>query len=268
MIHLPHGNTYYELAGPPDGAVVVLIHGFSVPSYIWEPTFQPLAQADLRPLRLDLYGRGNSARPKVDYTLELFVEQIADLLDALEIHTPVHLVGLSMGGPIAAGFCAAHPERAARLVLIDPAGMIPWTSIRLSALRTPGLGEGIFGLFGKKFIVRSQESDFHHPERFRGYGELARPQMLSPGYFRALLSTLRKGPLGDLSELYRQVGEQGREILIVWGQEDRTFPVALGQKALAWMPAARLEVIADAGHIPHYEHPEIVNPLLKCFLFE
>lgn len=266
LISLSDGATTYELTGEAGQALTVLIHGFSVPSYIWEPTFQNLKQTGFHVLRYDLYGRGYSDRPEVDYSVELFVRQLTELLDALVIETPVNLIGLSMGGPIAAAFCERFPERVGRLALIDPAGFKAWKSLSLSVLRIPGLGEWVFKRNGPDLIVNSQRDDFYQPERFPGYGGLARPQMLKEGYFRALLSTLRKGPLGDLSELYRQVGAQARPVLLIWGAEDRTFPVALGQKALRLMTRASLQVIPEAGHIPHYERPELVNPLLVEFL--
>ena len=79
---------HYELEGPADGQPVVLVHGFSVPYYIWDPTFPALAAAGLRVLRYDLFGRGYSDRPDLPYTMELFVRQLKDLLEALQVNKP------------------------------------------------------------------------------------------------------------------------------------------------------------------------------------
>ncbi len=73
FIQLSQGMVHYELGGEPNRPLVVLVHGFSTPSYIWEPTFQALIQAGFQVLRFDLYGRGYSDRPDTDYDLELFV---------------------------------------------------------------------------------------------------------------------------------------------------------------------------------------------------
>src|SRR5215831_15233045 len=59
---LSDGYTHYELGGPSDGRVVVLAAGFSVPYYIWDPTFDALTRAGFRVLRYDYYGRGYSVR--------------------------------------------------------------------------------------------------------------------------------------------------------------------------------------------------------------
>jgi hypothetical protein len=82
FIKLPRGVVHYEIAGPQNGSVVVLIHGFSVPQYVWDPTFDMLTSSGFRVLRYDLYGRGYSDRPECEYNLELYVEQLSQLLSA------------------------------------------------------------------------------------------------------------------------------------------------------------------------------------------
>src|SRR5512143_4045949 len=124
FIRLPLGCTHYELAGPQRQRPVVLIHGFSVPYFVWDGTFAALLAAGHRPLRYDLLGRGYSDRPRVRYDLGLFVRQLAQLLDGLQIEE-VDLVGLSMGGAIATGFTVQFPTRVRRLVLIDPIATEP-----------------------------------------------------------------------------------------------------------------------------------------------
>ena len=64
-MRLSDGFTHYELGGPPTGHLVVLAAGFSVPYYIWDPTFSALTEAGVRVLRYDYYGRGFSDRPDV-----------------------------------------------------------------------------------------------------------------------------------------------------------------------------------------------------------
>src|ERR1043166_1433761 len=64
---LADGITHYEFAGPPDAAIVVLIHGFSIPDYLLDPPFPALVSSGFRVLRYDLFGRGYSDRPDVTY---------------------------------------------------------------------------------------------------------------------------------------------------------------------------------------------------------
>jgi len=117
---LPSGITHYELSGDPDAPLVVLVHGFSVPYYIYDPTVPDLAAAGFSTLRYDLYGRGYSDRPEVDYTLDLYITQLTQLLDQLQVNRKVHIVGLSQGAPVAGAFANRFPDRVSTLTLIDP----------------------------------------------------------------------------------------------------------------------------------------------------
>ena len=63
FVTLSQGTTFYDVAGPDTGRVVVLVHGFSVPSYIWDSTFTALTAAGYRTIRYDVFGRGWSDRP-------------------------------------------------------------------------------------------------------------------------------------------------------------------------------------------------------------
>jgi pimeloyl-ACP methyl ester carboxylesterase len=119
-VTLSAGVTHYELSGPEDGETVVLIHGGTIPLYAWDAQVSPLRDAGFRVLRYDQFGRGYSDRPNVDYDRAFYRKQLEDLLAALDIESPVNLIGVSFGGAIAATFAKAHPERVAKLVLIAP----------------------------------------------------------------------------------------------------------------------------------------------------
>src|SRR5215813_9617396 len=73
---LSDGYTHYELGGPAEGRVVVLAAGFSVPYYIWDPTFAALTAGGFRVLRYDYYGRGYSDRPTIPFDDEMYVRQL------------------------------------------------------------------------------------------------------------------------------------------------------------------------------------------------
>ncbi|MEJ5239690.1 MAG: alpha/beta hydrolase [Anaerolineales bacterium] len=265
-VRLSEGVTHYELGGPEEAPAVVLVHGFSVPLFIWDPTFQALTAAGLRVLRYDLFGRGLSDRPPGRYDLERFVRQLDELLQALGL-ARVALIGLSMGGPIVAGFTARFPHRVSRLVLIDVAGVralrLP-LYLRLGLL--PGVGELALALSGGERLVRGAAADFFDPQLVQAFQERYRQQMRYRGFLRALLSTLRSGMLGDFSDLYRQVGALQLPVLILWGREDTTVPYDHATALQQLIPQARLVTVENCGHIPHYEKPHEVNPVLIEFL--
>ncbi|NIM93868.1 MAG: alpha/beta fold hydrolase [Anaerolineales bacterium] len=266
FIELSDGVTYYELGGPEDGQVVVLVHGFAIPCQIWEPTFEFLSKAGFRVLRYDLFGRGFSARPQGRYNLDLFDRQLDELISRLELHEPVDLIGLSMGGVISVAFCDRHSQRVRKLCLIDPAGYSTQKSVLLRILAAPVVGEVLIDLFGEWFLLNRIRSE-HRGQGIPAYYTAAKDQFGFNGYKRALLSTIRNDCLRDQSRIYQRVGAQGQETLLIWGKRDNLIPLKLSEKVCQAIPTCELWVIEDARHIPHYEKPEDVNRiLLNCLL--
>jgi pimeloyl-ACP methyl ester carboxylesterase len=244
----------------------VLVHGFSVPYFIWDPTFEFLTESGFRVLRYDLFGRGFSDRPNLRYDIELFCKQLRELLDTLDFNR-VHLIGLSMGGPITATYTARYSERVRKLVLVDPAGARPVTfSQVLKAAVAPVFGELALGLFGRVGLSRSVKSDFYDPSNIKHFIRKYMVQMQYKGFMRALLSTMRHGMLGDFTEAYRRVGEQGTPVLLFWGREDKTVPFSQSTDICAAIPQAEFHAFERCAHIPHYEKPELANPLFLEFL--
>ena len=267
FVRLPDGVTHYELNGTRNTQQVVLIHGFSVPYFIFDPTFEFLAKSGFRVLRYDLFGRGLSDRPRVRYDIHLFVRQLKDLLDALNIVEQVHLVGLSMGGPISAAFVDQYPERIKSHILIDPAGAKPIAlSPILSLAKIPGLAELAFGLAGDESLLKGIASDFYDPALVEHFIDRYHPQMKIKGFKRAILSSLRNGMLDSFYEVYQRVGKLKKPTLLFWGREDTTVPFAHSELIRAAIPHAEFHIIENVGHIPHYEKPEEVNPILSEFI--
>jgi pimeloyl-ACP methyl ester carboxylesterase len=107
--------------GDADAPTIVCVHGLlidSLASYYFTMAKQ-LRDAGFRVLLYDLRAHGNSERPESGYTVETFVEDLAALLDALEITCPVYLIGNSFGGTIAYGYAERHPERVAGITAIE-----------------------------------------------------------------------------------------------------------------------------------------------------
>lgn len=267
FIQLPDGITHYELSNPDNEQIVVFVHGFSVPYFIFDPTFEFLTQSGFRTLRYDLFGRGFSDRPRTRYNIDLFVKQLSDLLDALRLSRPVNLIGLSMGGPITATFTARHPEHVQSLTLIDPAGVRPVSlSPMLKAMKLPGIAEAAFGLVGSESMVKSAAKDFFDPEMVGFFLDKYKVQMHYKGFKRAILSSLRNNTLGSFIETYKTVGRSNKPVLVFWGRNDITVPIEHSDDLRAAMPDAEFHVIEDCGHIPHYEKPDEFNPILLKFL--
>lgn len=267
FVELPGGVTHYELGNPEKDTTAVLVHGFSVPYFIYDPTFTSLTESGLRVLRYDLFGRGFSDRPNRRYNIDLFVKQLEDLLDTLGLRRPVSLVGLSMGGPITATFAARYPARVEKLVLIDPSGARPVDpASMLRTAKVPFVAEFIFSQVGSAGMLWSIASDFFEPSMLKPFRSRYRIQMEYKGFMRSILSTIRNGMLGSFLEYYQEVGRLEKPVLLFWGRDDRTVPFEHSNDLRVAMPNLELHTIENCGHIPHYEKPGEVNPVLLEFL--
>lgn len=265
FVQLRDGVTHYQVSGPLDGQPVVCVHGYSVPGYIWDPTAEALAAAGFRVIRYDLFGRGGSDRPDTDYDLALFERQLVELTQALCAERPAHLLAICMGGIIAAHTLCRHPRRFERLALVGPAGFPTDFPFYTWLLRVPFWGDLLMQLYGDRQLLQALDSHFHRPDRFPEYRARYHIGLKYAGIKRALVSTARHVPFEDCAELYRALGAQQRELLLLWGEQDRVLPFALHEEAQRALPRAAFQPVPEAGHAAHYERPDLVNPRLVEF---
>ncbi len=265
FIVLPGGTTHYQLVGPADGPVVVLIHGFSVPAYVWERTVPALSAAGFRVLTFDLFGRGYSDRPPTANSLDLFVRQVDDLLTALKIDRPVDMGGLSMGGYIAAAYANRHPTRVRRLMLFAPQVQVLGSGPAMAMVTLPGFGEYLFATVIAPVYLAGDVSDFADAARAERWKERYLDAMQYTGFRAALLSTLRSMQ-GDPFDEYRKLGALDRPVLLVWGEADSTVPFENASGLKKAIPQAELIPIPGGRHLACHEFPDQVNPALVDFL--
>jgi len=266
FVRLSDGVTHYEIGGPPDGHVVVLAAGATVPYYIWDPTFAALVKAGFRVLRYDYFGRGYSDRPDVPFTQELYVRQFTELVDAAHITHPFDLVGLSFGGSVITSVAARLPSRVRSLVYVDPAFRTPET---LSALESmPRAWNVLTAILDERSWAEGQLNDFLHPERFPDWPAKYRVQLQYRGFRRSRLSDVVNNVDTDQRDELQKVGDDPRPVLVIWGKQDPNVPFELSASLLGVMPSARLVAVEDAGHLPQWEQPQIVHRALIEFLRE
>jgi pimeloyl-ACP methyl ester carboxylesterase len=264
FVRLGDGYTHYELGGPPDGRPVVLVAGVSVPYYIWDPTFSALVQAGFRVLRYDYYGRGFSDRPDIAYTQDLYVHQLAELLNALRLTQPVDLAGLSFGGSVVTSFADRYPDRVRSLVYVDPSFLSPYPVASLDQI--PILWNFLTAVFVERWLADEQLDDFAHPERFPDWPDRYRVQLQYRGFRRAQRSTAISNSTMDQGPELKRVGEHPRPVLAFWGKQDNSVPIEFSAALLQAMPRARLVPVESAGHLPQWEQPDAVHPVLIAFL--
>ena len=265
FVELSKGHCYYELSGPAidetDLPLLVLVHGYSVPSFVWDPTFDEAVRRRRPVLRFDLYGRGHSSNPDTIYDIELFAGQVIELLDHLGFDDPVDLAGLSMGGPICIGAAANHPDRFRTLVLVSPSSFASNYGNRRNTAEPTAEEVVRFREQRMRTWADRQSSDFFNPKAFPGWAERCRGFAQHQGFARALLSTNRSTrPL--IKE--QHAIQRGRyPVHLIWGVQDEVCPYASAQENVAArIPRAQVHLFERCGHLPQMEHPNKFNRLL------
>jgi pimeloyl-ACP methyl ester carboxylesterase len=264
FIRLADGLTHYDITGPDTGRTVVLVHGFSVPYYIWDSTATALAKAGYRVVRYDEYGRGYSDRPALDYSADLYDRQLGQLLDSLHIAGPIDLAGVSMGGWVTGTFTGRHPARVRTLTLVDP--VAGTSGPATGAMYWPVIGPYLFQTMAVPAMADGQSGDFVQPSRFPDWADRYRPQTHLRGFGRALLSTRRQMAGISMDSVYQTVGAGGVPTLLLWGVSDKTVPIARSAGVRKAIPAAEYHPIEGAGHLPIIEQAPVADSLLLDFL--
>jgi pimeloyl-ACP methyl ester carboxylesterase len=252
------------------GSPVILIHGFGGSLWQWEYQ-QPLSEHH-RLITLDLLGAGLSDKPDVAYTPTHMVESFRAFMDAL--HMPrASLIGNSMGAGLVLGMALTYPERVDRIALIDG---LPdhvreklTSRLMLRALDTWAplwlVNVGNFltgrGLTERVLSEMVYDTGLLTPVVIeRSYRNRKRGGMIAP-----LLETATHLPEWE-DGFAKQLGQIHHRTLIIWGAQDKIFPPQVGRNLAKTLPNASFELIPGTGHIPMWERPDLVNPLLMKFL--
>src|SRR5438128_6004268 len=247
---LSDGYTHYELGGPAsgDGRAVVLAAGFSVPYYIWDPTFKALTGAGFRVLRYDYYGRGYSDRPAIPFDDAMYVRQLAELLNAAQISGPIDLVGISFGGSLITNFADKYPDRVRSLIYFDPSIRKPY---QLSLIEyVPPVWNYLTAVLDESYWADGQLGDFLHPEHFPDWADRYREQMQYRGFRQARLSEVTSNTDVDQTEQLKRVGQHSRPVLVIWGKQDNTVPFDESEFFMKSLANGRLVAVEGSGHLP------------------
>jgi len=269
-IALSEGVVHYELSNSATRAkdekaqTVVLVNGFSSPMSIFDPTFSYLKQ-DHKVLRFDYYGRGYSDRIDASYDINLYVEQLHELLAALNIDEQINIVGLSMGGAVVTHFSNRYPDQVKKVSLIDPLFHTP-NRADLTAVQIPGLGEYLATTVIIPDMINGAAEFVHDPLSFPNWAEKFSPQTHYKGFSQAILKTARFLAGKNFKLEYEKLGQSGKPVQLFWGVEDQVIPIATADTIKELIPNLEYHTIEQAGHLPHYEQADRVNPLIDKFI--
>lgn len=182
-----------------------------------------------------------------------------DLFAELSLDRPA-LVGQSLGGWIAAEYAVRWPERISALVLIDAVGLrvegAPVPDMWM--VRPPELADMIFASSEHPLYQMMKAFDPEHPP----------PAEILVPFFEAQRATARVGwnPYLHNPKLEGRLHRVTTPTLVLWGDADGFVPAAHGERYAERIAGARLERIADAGHLPAIERPEAVAEAVRGFL--
>ncbi len=267
FIRLGDGVVHYEISGPEEGDVVVLVHGNAAPLFSWDNNMAPLHEAGFRVLRYDLYAFGFSDRPHVTYSRDLYDRQLLQLLEQLNIGGPVNLVGTSQGGSIAVHFTARHPDKVKKMAILAPfINVLPMKAM-IAVVRTPGVGEYLSNVLLDRININYPnkvfaDTDAIPDEYTRKYME----QLTYEGFKRARLSNLRSDALADFTPQYEAVEKTEIPVLLNWGSADQVIMADSIENIKKAMPSLEYNEVDGGGHLVHYENPGPVNGALVDFL--
>jgi pimeloyl-ACP methyl ester carboxylesterase len=266
----PAGAIQVRLADPGEGnaGTIILLHGFSNPSYVFRDYFKPLSDAGYLVVAPDFYGRGFSDRPAGPYDEALYLAQVDAVVDYYSMGRAVHLIGYSMGGSIAARYAAKNPNKVETAGLLAPAGLSCGASMA-SAITWPVLGDWTFRVLGPWILESYSGADWAEakdPDYWRArYREMAAYR----GYEEALLSTARNFNLLDSCAAMKTVKASGKRVLAVFAEKDKTIPIAHADVLAGYPGNARIVRIPDRGHSITYAAPETIIPeILKLVSLE
>ena len=250
-------------AGGGDDAVVFL-HGLGARADRWRATLAAFAAQGYRARAIDLPGHGFAAKDAgIPLDVPGFAGFLGDFLDAMGIARPI-LVGTSLGGHVAGYFAAANPARPRALVLVGAVGLVPLG---------PEAGDKI-----RRNVRETARDAIEKKLEF----VLADPSLITPALIE---EEHRINTSPGAAEVFRRLGDYIAEeidrdniadrlkplvgtlpLLLVWGEQDRAVPLAVGEQARRDLGLADLVVIPRAGHAPYMEQPALFERHVLRFL--
>ena len=242
------------------GPAVLLLHGYPFNRSMWREQADAL-KANYRVITPDLRGLGESSATQEPATMDKMAEDVAALLDELQVERAV-LGGLSMGGYVAFAFYSRFQTRVRALILADTRPQADTDEAKRDRLSQAQkiLKEGMESIaddFMKKVLTPATLSQRPEiTERVRAMIVTTKPQ----GAASALRGMAARRDQTDL------LPEIAAPTLIIVGNEDRLTPPRDAELMHKEVRGSRLEIIEGASHLSNLEQPEKFNRAVKDFL--
>ncbi len=246
---------YYEVRG--EGEPVLFINGLGSSTEDWQAQVDHFSR-NYQVITFDIRGQGNSDTSPGPYSISLFAEDTAKLIESLELAS-VHVVGISMGGMIAFQLVVDFPNLVKSLVIVNSGAQVVFRKWRERFL-----------FWQRKWIVRLMG--------MRRLGKLLGKHLL-PGPER---ETLRLGMIERWAKNDKKAYLASLQAFPGWSVMDRLdtidcptlviaadqdyTPLSFKEEYVAEIPQAKLVIIENSRHLTPMEHPGQFNEVLNNFL--
>ena len=274
-VNLSRGNIYFQWHIPevsePLKGTIVLVHGFSTPSFVWGGLLDNFLNAGYKVLVYDHYGRGYSERPNIQYDKELYLETLRELIVSQDIQESVHLVGYSMGGPIVGLYADQYPESTKSTTLIAPAGFSTSIPNMKSWTTMPLIGDWFWRVFSDRLYGIGNMSETQSSSDPLSINEdqflpLFQKQLQFRGFNESLLSTVRNFNLFDVREMYLSLSSKKIPTLALCGKKDGVVPYSGSKEYKSIFSEGNFISLEEGTHDITYRQPTIVGKEIIKFI--
>ncbi|MBT5812447.1 MAG: alpha/beta fold hydrolase [Rhodospirillaceae bacterium] len=253
-------STAYSVEG--DGAPVLLVHGMGLNRHMWQWQLPPLARR-FKTIRYDLLGHGDSVQRPGPYVLSDFANQIAELLDHLDVERCA-LVGFSLGGMIVRAAAIAHPNRVSALAILNSphdrseserAAMMTRLDLALQHGPQSTIDAALARWFTESFAEKQPET----LKQVRAWMNANDPEIY-PEIYRVLAT-------GD-AEIAESIATIRCPTLVLACGEDHGNSPDMARRMAALIPGAQTSIIPMLKHMGLAEDPDAISSVLVPFLEE
>ncbi len=263
-------------AGPQDGPLVVLLHGFPEFWYGWRRQIPALAAAGFHVVAPDQRGYNLSDKPAAvqDYATQILAADVVGLFDACGADRAL-LVGHDWGGGVAWTVAEQHPDRLRALAVLncphgqalrEVLGRSPRQALRswyMAAFQIPWLPEKLLGARGARRLGRAMRGTARRGTFSREDMTRYQEAWLQPGALTAMINWYRAGLRHPAP---RSPAAIEPPTLRIWGEQDTALGTEFIEPICRPCADIRVERLPDASHWVQHEEPDAVNALLVEFL--
>lgn len=257
FIKLTGGYVNYDIYGDTTNPVIVLVHGANLARMSWKYNVDSLVNAGFSVITYDIFGRGYSDRPKIDITVETYINQLDELLEKLSITKKINIVGVSMGGAIATLFAHKHPDRIEKIALLCPAAPYVFTMPK---------GKTFMSVATR--LYRRYTNDGPKSEQQKRIetvmGDM-KETMQYKGVGRTMISLWQNLDKDHIAKAYEELGTYNLKGLLLWGDKDHLLSYEYHNEVLKDLPEFTFYTIPNGGHLIHIEYPSLTNKYLIDF---